>query len=138
MRTTAAEATGPHFANRGAIKLPSGHMTKRSLTLLGVLFLTLTACAGSGESETTAPTGPAVYVRNLVYEPADITVEVDQSLTWVWDDDGTVHDVVGDGFRSELQTTGTFGHTFDAAGVYPYVCSIHPTMVGTVTVEAGG
>ncbi|MEX0698412.1 MAG: copper-binding protein [Acidimicrobiia bacterium] len=113
-------------------------MTKRSFTLLGVLFLTLTACAGSGETATTAPTGPAVYVRNLVYEPAGITVEVDQSLTWVWDDDGTAHDVVGDGFRSELQTTGTFVHTFDAAGVYSYVCSIHPTMIGTVTVEAGG
>lgn len=113
-------------------------MTKRSFALLGFLFLTLTACAGSDGTETTAPAGPAVYVRNLVYEPADITVEVDQSLTWVWDDEGTAHDVVGDGFRSELLTTGTFVHTFDAAGVYPYVCSIHPTMVGTVTVNAGG
>lgn len=105
---------------------------------MSVLLLAMTACGGSGGTETTPPDGPAVYLRNLVFEPADITVQVDEALIWIWDDDGMAHDVVGDGFRSALLTDGTFSHTFDTAGVFPYVCSIHPTMVGTVTVAAGG
>ena len=29
----------------------------------------------------------------------------------------------------------TFTFTFTTAGVYPYHCTIHPTMVGTITVN---
>jgi plastocyanin len=37
-------------------------------------------------------------------------------------------------FESEIQTDGTFTHTFEAAGSHPYVCSVHPGMEGTVEV----
>ena len=29
----------------------------------------------------------------------------------------------------------TFEHKFDAAGEFPYFCTLHPTMVGKVTVS---
>jgi plastocyanin len=32
---------------------------------------------------------------------------------------------------------GNFVHTFNTAGVFGYHCSIHPVMVGDVTVQAG-
>jgi plastocyanin len=44
------------------------------------------------------------------------------------------HDVSGDGFKSEIQTEGTFSHTFEDAGAYPYFCTLHSVMKGTVTV----
>jgi len=47
------------------------------------------------------------------------------------------HDVSGDGFKSEVQTEGTFSHTFADAGDYPYVCTLHSGMRGTVTVVDG-
>jgi plastocyanin len=38
-----------------------------------------------------------------------------------------------------IATTVTFSHTFANAGVFPYHCAIHPTMMtGTVTVNSGG
>jgi len=33
---------------------------------------------------------------------------------------------------------GTFAHMFAAAGTFPYHCSIHSGMTGSVTVQAGG
>ena len=44
------------------------------------------------------------------------------------------HDVSGEAFRSEIQTEGSFTHTFDETGDYPYVCTLHSGMRGTVTV----
>jgi plastocyanin len=32
-------------------------------------------------------------------------------------------------------TDGTFSYTFDEAGVYEYVCSLHSNMRGTVFVQ---
>jgi plastocyanin len=34
-------------------------------------------------------------------------------------------------------TDGTFSHTFDTAGNFPYFCEIHPWMVGVITVGSG-
>jgi plastocyanin len=56
------------------------------------------------------------------------------TVTWEWDDGNVVHDVKSGDFKSELQKEGTFEHTFEEAGTYDYVCSVHPSMKGTVTV----
>jgi plastocyanin len=37
-----------------------------------------------------------------------------------------------------LGNGGTYSHTFACLGTYPYHCSIHPSMHGSVTVSAGG
>jgi plastocyanin len=34
-----------------------------------------------------------------------------------------------------ISSGGTFSHTFTTAGSYPYTCTIHPSMVGTITVN---
>jgi len=48
------------------------------------------------------------------------------------------HDVSGDGFNSEIQTEGIFSHTFEEVGAYPYLCTLHSGMRGTVTVLEPG
>lgn len=105
-----------------------------TLILLVLLALGIAGCGGAG-SDTTAPDGPTVFIRNVMYLPDQLTVAVGETVTWIWDDGGTVHDVVGEGFKSELVAQGSFSHTFTEAGTYPYTCTIHPNMVGTVTVE---
>jgi plastocyanin len=41
-------------------------------------------------------------------------------------------------FQPLLVPKGTFKHTFTEAGDYAYYCGLHPNMVGTVKVAAGG
>jgi plastocyanin len=113
-------------------------MTRRVLVTLGLSLLVLTACGGTDGTDATAPDGPAVFLRNLAYDPVEITIQSGETVTWVWDDGGTGHNVVGEGFRSELITGGTFSHTFEDPGTYTYMCRIHPNMVGTVIVEGSG
>jgi plastocyanin len=58
-------------------------------------------------------------------------------VTWINDDSGR-HTVTSkdDGvFDSGMMGKGqSFSFTFDKAGEYPYFCSPHPGMVGTVVV----
>lgn len=80
---------------------------------------------------------PAVTVRAVdnKYLPADIEVEPGQAVRWVFE--GMMeHDVVAEdgSFVSELMTAGSYTHVFDAAGEFPYDCSIHPEMTGIVRV----
>lgn len=79
-----------------------------------------------------------VAIRNFAFEPAQITVNVGQSLTWQ-NDDGAPHGVVfKDGSTGiDLLLPGKrFARTFDKPGVYEYACSVHPYMTARVTVVA--
>jgi plastocyanin len=76
------------------------------------------------------------------YQPNPIEVSIDDTITWT-NDDIAQHTVTSgengepDGeFDSGLMSTGaTFEHTFTEAGEYPYFCTLHPNMVGTVIVS---
>ena len=78
----------------------------------------------------------AVHIDNFVFEPAQLTVKVGQTVIWTNRDD-IPHTVVCAGkFRSKtMDTDGTFSFTFTSAGEYKYFCSLHPHMTGVVKVE---
>jgi plastocyanin len=72
------------------------------------------------------------------------TITVGTTVNWVWV--GGIHNVQSGacppcnpvpGFRSgDPQTGGTFSHTFDTAGTFPYYCEVHDQgMTGTVIVN---
>lgn len=127
---------------------PTVTRTRRLLLALlpAVLAFTLTACGGGsgdgggdaasgGEAQATpAAGGTTVAVIDNEFDPADLSVSAGDTVTWEWK--GAIpHNVKGDGFESETQDAGTFTHTFDSAGEYPYECTIHPGMEGTITVQ---
>lgn len=79
-----------------------------------------------------------VAIRNFAFEPAQLTVEVGQTLTWQ-NDDGAPHGVVfknGTGGIDLLLPGKAFARSFDTPGVYEYACSVHPYMTARVTVVA--
>lgn len=76
----------------------------------------------------------SVRVDEMAFEPASLTVTAGTTVNWVWQDAPIAHDVVGEGFASEIQSTGTFSHAFEEAGTYRYICSLHPSMTGTIEV----
>jgi len=78
-----------------------------------------------------------VRVDNFTFAPVDLTVSVNSTVTWVNKDDIPHVVASNDGvFKSKaLDTDQKFSYTFTKAGTYPYYCSIHPKMVGKITVQ---
>lgn len=111
-----------------------------SLAVIAALALGLAACAPDAGQRPAAgdPTTDTVTValRDTQFQPDDVTIDAGSTVTWVWDDGSIRHDVVGDGFASETKADSTFSHTFTEPGTYPYECTLHPQMTGTVTVVA--
>lgn len=104
------------------------------------LLLSQTGCAPAKPplTESADDVEPAVTVRAFdnQYDPKAVEIEKGQAVRWVFEGQAD-HDVVAaDGsFVSDLKRQGSFTHVFDTAGDFLYDCSIHPEMVGSVTVK---
>ncbi|OMC43612.1 amidase [Mycobacterium sp. IS-2888] len=96
--------------------------------------------APTGSASATGSPGPAtgdqVSIDNFAFAPATLTVKVGGTVTWTNRDEEPHTVAATDGsFHSPGMGTGaTFSHTFPTAGKFDYVCSIHPSMHGTVVV----
>jgi plastocyanin len=92
--------------------------------------------ASTGGTATTAG-GTGVVMKNLAFDPATVTIKAGESVIWT-NLDSVNHTVVADNgeFKSgDLAQKDTFTFKFDKAGTYPFHCSIHPSMKGTVVVQ---
>jgi plastocyanin len=101
--------------------------------------LVLAGCGGDeggGGTDAAPVTGVTqVTAKDNRFTPAAIQVPAGTEVTWTFKDGFVPHDVVGDGFSSgEPRRKGTFAHTFDRPGTYPYRCTIHDGMTGRVVV----
>ncbi len=136
-------------------------MKKTLLLVLACLALGLvgTGCggdsggssgAGPGDtpSEPSADAGPAkadvtVSMKGIAFNPPEVTVKKGGTVTWTNDEsvghDVTKEDGAGPEFSSgqpgAMGEGDTFEQSFNAAGEIAYVCTVHPSMTGTVTVE---
>jgi len=86
---------------------------------------------------------PGCDETNECFIPAEVTVNVGETVTWS-NDDSAAHTVTSgtptggpDGtFDSSLfMADTTFSHTFDNAGEYNYFCMVHPWMTGKIQVN---
>jgi plastocyanin len=133
----------------------------RFLLLLALIAaLALAGCGGDDDETTTTPSGTAteeptpaaeeteagegggdtvtVTMKNIQFDPQAVTVKVGQTVKWVNEDD-VQHDAdatSGADFNLDLiDKGGTIEWKAEAAGDVEYVCSVHPNMTGTITVE---
>jgi plastocyanin len=83
-----------------------------------------------------AAAGDAVTIDNFAFAPATLTVKAGTTVTWTNRDEEPHTVAATDGsFHSPGMGTGaTYSHAFPSAGKFDYVCSIHPSMHGTVVV----
>jgi plastocyanin len=72
------------------------------------------------------------------YNPNPIEIKVGDTVTWI-NNDSSPHTVTTSSSKSNfdsdvLRRGETFSFTFDREGEYPYFCTLHPSMVGTIVV----
>ena len=104
------------------------------------LILTV-ACAGllpAGRAAAARkPARHAVAVEAVAFQPAALTVNVGDSIVWT-NKDPFPHTVTANGgaFDSkQLAAAKTWTYRAQKKGDYPYVCTLHPTMSGTIHVK---
>jgi plastocyanin len=77
-----------------------------------------------------------VSIIDFAFDPSSLTVKTGDTVTWT--NLGTAeegHDVKGGELDSPTLHSGEgYSHTFQTAGTFSYICSIHPDMEGTVEV----
>jgi plastocyanin len=110
------------------------------LVLLALATALVLAGCGGDEGGGGADAAPVTGVTEVVAEdnrfsPAAIQVPAGTEVTWTFEDRFVPHDVTGDGFTSgQPRRRGSFAHTFDQPGTYPYRCTLHDGMDGRVVV----
>lgn len=82
----------------------------------------------------------SVTMKDFSFSPGSISIKAGESVSWT-NRGKEPHTATGDGFDTGVVKSGGSGSArFPRAGSFPYVCSIHPSMRGTVRVAsaAGG
>jgi plastocyanin len=109
----------------------SGHMTAASTPSVG---------GSSASTPATQPRGSVqIVISNFAYQPMDLTVDPGQKVTVV-NHDSTAHTLTAtsdhafDTGRIDGGATGSFTAP-TTPGSYPYICTIHQFMHGTLTVR---
>jgi plastocyanin len=116
------------------------------LFLLAALVAACAACSSNNSSP--MPTSPsssstvsivsgAAILTTTAYSPNPVVVARGTTVMWM-NNDNTTHTSTADngGWSSgAIAPGGTFSTTMQTAGTFTYHCSIHPGMVGTVTVQ---
>ena len=98
------------------------------------------ACSLPLDSATIGRTQVVVALRDFNFVPAEVRVAPGTTVTWVNCEPETIdaHTSTADGGAWDsglLAPDETFSRTFGEAGAFPYHCTPHPFMRGTVTVE---
>jgi plastocyanin len=118
-------------------------MTKNNMWVAGVAVPVMVAMMLlAGSTSVTANAQPSaanavVKIDNFSFGPQTLAVPVGTTVTWTNSDDIPHTSVSTEGvFKSKvLDTDEKFSYTFTKAGTYPYYCTIHPKMTGTVVVQ---
>ncbi len=85
-----------------------------------------------------AASDPAVTIADFQFGPSSVTVHVGDTVTWS-NSGPSAHTATASDHSFDtgiLQKGASGSHTFTQAGTFPYVCSIHPFMHGTIVVLA--
>jgi plastocyanin len=79
-----------------------------------------------------------VTIAGFAFDPATVTIQVGDSVTWTNEDSVGHTATAADGSfdTGSIANGASDTVTFDTAGTFAYICSIHPQMAGSVVVEA--
>jgi LPXTG-motif cell wall-anchored protein len=89
---------------------------------------------------TAAQAGPLVTIADFAFASPSTTVRIGQTLTWTNRGPSSHTATAGDGSfdTGVLRKGASASHRFTRAGTFTYMCTIHPSMKGSVRVVAAG
>ena len=101
-------------------------------TLVGLAMLTAGGIAAAAQ-----PTTHTVVIAEMKFSPQSLKVKRGDTVVWVNKDFFPHNATAQDGtFAStDLATNQSWKYVATKAGTYSYVCTLHPTMKATLTVE---
>ena len=106
-----------------------------------MLLVTVNIFNGCKEDEDPpAPTGPGVnevWMQSNKFNPETRTIAVNTTITWT-NKDGVDHNVVSSTSLFDsgiIPAGGTYSRQFTTAGTFPYTCTLHANMNGTIIVQ---
>lgn len=103
----------------------------------GAVALALLIAAACAPGTGRAPQRHEIEIRNFLYEPPDLTVAVGDTVVWK-DDDIVPHTATA---RDSTWDSGpivdhqSWSYVATKPGTYPYGCTFHPEMTGTLVVK---
>jgi plastocyanin len=104
-----------------------------AVVALGLLLRSAEPVAGA----TSRPATHAVVIEGVQFDPPVLTVKVGDTIVWL-NRDPFPHTATARGgqFDShEIAAGRSWKYTARKAGVFPYACTLHPTMMATLRVE---
>ena len=139
--------SAPHYASaQGVTGQGGGYAT--NATMMGASNATnATGASGGNTTNSVSIVSGASTLTTDAYSPNPIQVSVGTTVTWT-NNDSQPHTVTSGSngqpdnkfnsspnFNPLLNPGQTFSFTFTEEGNYPYFCTLHPNMVGTVIVS---
>jgi plastocyanin len=106
---------------------------------------TTTTGAPTGGLETTVPGGGGssggatvqVNMQGFAFDPQTVTIKVGDTVNWTNMDEAPHNATAVDkSWKTSTFAKGESGSvTFATGGTFPYICTVHPNMTGTVIVQ---
>ena len=122
-----------------ALAIPTRRLVLR--VLLGVALAVGALAAVTTPQSVKAQSGAAVTISGFAFHDSTVTIAPGTAVTWT-NQDSASHTATSDPNSAvqwdsgSLATGKSFSFTFTKAGTYPYHCSFHPSMHGTIIVKA--
>jgi plastocyanin len=113
---------------------------KRAFLSLMMVVSALSATIAFAVAANAATSHP-VTIQGFAFNPQEVDVNVGDTVVWT-NADAATHTVTSGQFgvqtgvfsSGNVASGGTFSHTFDTAGSFPYYCRIHDEMTGVINV----
>ena len=136
--------TDPHTSDGTGIGVFTSNITGLTGGTLYYLRAYATNSAGTSYgnevtfTSVAAPPVNEVWIESFAFNPATITVTAGTTIKWT-NKDGVAHTVTSTtaifDSGSIAGNGGTYSLQFNTPGTFPYLCTFHPSMTGTVIVQ---
>ena len=101
---------------------------RTSLTVavaIAALALVPTVAFGGGGGNARPASTHTVTLKDIAFHPGNLSIHRGDTVTWLWRDGETEHNVTGKGFHSRTQAHGSYSVRFTHSGTFSYRCTIH-------------